>query len=246
MAIAMISIPLFLTPEHPCSYLEHEQARSLFVHPLFKMTTQHYAQLIQQGFRRSGDEVYTPRCALCCACLPARLAVACFKPNRTQKRCLKKNINTQAIVKPAVFSQAHYEMYLRYQAARHGDGSMANFSPDDYLHFLSSFWCDTRFVEFSINNELAAVAVIDQVDNSWSAVYTFFEPKFSDYGLGVYAVLWEIEQLKLQRGEYLYLGFWIKNCQKMAYKNNYQPLQLFINNQWTELPATAFMDENSV
>ena len=230
----MISIPLFLSQEHPCGYLENEQAKSLFVHPSYPITPSIYAQLLKQGFRRSGDEVYRPHCPHCSACIPVRLSVEKFKPNRNQKRCMIKNIDTQAIVKPPVFEQAHYEMYLRYQAVRHSDGSMANGSPEDYLDFLGSSWCDTRFVEFSINNELAGIAVIDQFEEAWSAVYTFFDPKFSSYSLGVYAVLWQIEQAIMQKKEFLYLGFWIKACKKMAYKSDYQPIQLFIDNQWVE------------
>ena len=233
----MTSIPLFLTQPYPCSYLDHEVTQSLLVDPSFNITASQYSQLIELGFRRSGNEVYKPHCPSCAGCIPARLSVDDFKPNRNQKRCLKKNRNTQATIKSAVFSQQHFEMYLRYQSHRHHDGSMANFSPNEYIQFLGSLWCDTRFVEFTIDNELAAVAVIDLLDNAWSAVYTFFEPKFASYGLGAYAILWEIEQAKLRHLEFLYLGFWIKNCQKMAYKINYQPIQLLINNQWTNLPV---------
>ena len=233
----MITIPLFLTPKHPCSYLEGEQAQSVFVHPSFKLSPAIYSQLIAKGFRRSGDEVYAPQCAGCSACIPSRLAVADFKPNRSQKRCLKRNIDTQAVVKPAVFEPVHYELYLHYQTIRHGDGDMAKASPDDYINFLGSSWCDTRFVEFFIGNELAGVAVIDQLDNALSAVYTFFDPKFSSYSLGVYAVLWQIEQAKREQREFLYLGFWIKECKKMAYKSDYQPLQVLVDNHWLEYPV---------
>ena len=231
----MISIPLFLSQKHPCGYLEDERAQSLFAHPSFPITPSIYARLIEQGFRRSGDEIYAPHCPHCAACIPVRLSVEKFKPSRSQKRCIAKNIGTQAIVKHAVFEQAHYEMFLRYQAIRHSNGSMADTSPDDYLGFLGSSWCNTRFVEFSINNELAGVAVIDQFEKAWSAVYTFFEPKFSSYSLGAYAVLWQIEQATLHQKEFLYLGFWIKDCKKMAYKSDYQPLQCLINNQWIEM-----------
>ncbi len=126
-------------------------------------------------------------------------------------------------------------MFMRYQEMRHGDSSMAHSSPDEYLAFLGSTWCDTRFVEFSINNALAGIAVVDYLDNALSAVYTFFDPELSQYSLGAYAILWQIEHAIQQQLEYLYLGFWIKNCKKMSYKNEYQPLQLFIDNCWTDL-----------
>ena len=233
----MTSISLFLSQEHPCGYLDDKKAQSLFVHPGYPVTSSIYTQLIEQGFRRSGDEVYAPHCPHCSSCISVRLPVKKFKPSRSQKRCLSKNRATQVIVKPAVFEQAHYDMYLRYQAVRHSDSSMATVSPDEYLNFLGSSWCSTKFVEFSINNELAGVAVIDQFEQAWSAVYTFFEPKFNDYSLGVYAVLWQIEQVVRQQKEFLYLGFWIQACKKMAYKSDYQPLQLLIDKQWLEMSA---------
>ncbi len=231
----MITIPLFLTREQPCSYLDDKQAQSVFVHPTFPLSTRVYAQLIAQGYRRSGDQVYRPYCASCTACIPARLAVARFNPNRSQKRCWKNNTQTRAVIKPAVFEQAHYDLYLRYQTSRHSDGDMAKASPDDYLSFLGSTWCDTQFVEFFIDNELAGVAVIDQFDNALSAVYTFFDPKFSSYSLGVYAVLWQIEYAKRSQRDFVYLGFWIEDCKKMAYKNGYQPLQVLLENHWIDL-----------
>jgi arginine-tRNA-protein transferase len=230
----MKTLPLFLTEEHPCSYLDGEQARSVFVHPSCVMTEDIYEQLMAQGFRRSGDDVYKPHCRRCSACIAIRLAVAEFIPNRSQKRCRERNRNTQVTIKPAEFEQEHYNMYLRYQAIRHTDGDMAKSSPEDYFDFLSSSWCETRFVEFSINGQLVAVAVVDQMDHAWSAVYTFFDPDFAEYSPGVYAVLWQIEQARQSGREFLYLGYWIQSCKKMTYKTQYQPLQLFVNQHWTE------------
>ncbi len=230
----MISIPLYLTAAYECSYLDAQFAQSVFVHPSCSLTNEMYAQLIEQGFRRSGDQVYKPYCAQCSACIPVRLAVDDFKPNRRQKRCLTKNRQIGVDIKPAVFSWAHYELYIRYQMIRHKDGDMAKVSAEEYFDFLGSTWCNTQFVEFSIDNELAGVAVVDQFDNALSAVYTFFDPKFSSLSLGVYAVLWQIEQARSLHKEFLYLGYWIKACQKMSYKSDYQPLQSLIDRQWVD------------
>jgi arginine-tRNA-protein transferase len=228
----MTSIPLFLNTEHPCSYLGQQRAQSIFVHPRFDLTTQIYTHLVEQGFRRSGDNVYAPHCPQCSACIPVRLRANDFKANRSQKRCWHNNADTQIIVKPAVFEQQHYDLYCRYQALRHGDGAMADASADDYINFLSSSWCDTVFVEFSIQGHLAGVAIVDQLPNALSAVYTFFDPQFASHSLGTFAVLWQIERAKAQHREFVYLGFWISNCQKMAYKSNFQPLQQRIDGQW--------------
>ncbi|MCF7986648.1 MAG: arginyltransferase [Methylovulum sp.] len=228
----MNTVPLVYSQAHTCSYLENKLARSAFVHPGYPLTTSRYAELLTQGFRRSGDMVYKPTCGQCVACLSSRVPITQFKPSRSQKRCWLRNAETVACIKPPIFEQTHYDMYLRYQALRHAEGEMADIDSTEYMSFLGSAWCDTQFVEFSIAGELAGVAVIDCFDRAWSAVYTFFEPKFSSNGLGTYAVLWQIEQLRLKQLDFLYLGYWIQDCKKMAYKRNYQPMQILMNNEW--------------
>ena len=121
---------------------------------------------------------------------------------------------------------------MRYQQARHAGSAMAETSPEEYINFLSSDWCDTLFVEFHTQDKLAAVAIVDQLPDALSAVYTFFDPDLAHLSLGNYAILWQIlyaQQLKL---EWLYLGYWIKHCRKMSYKDAYRPLQAFINEHW--------------
>jgi leucyl-tRNA---protein transferase len=239
MAKQMISIPLLLNTEHDCSYLDQHRSQSIFVHPQFQLTTAVYGQLVEQGFRRSGDNVYAPHCSGCNACIPVRIRADDFKPNRSQKRCWQNNADTQVIIKPAAFEQHHYDLYCRYQAMRHAESAMASASTNEYLNFLGSSWCDTVFVEFSIQGQLAGIAVVDQLPNALSAVYTFFDPQFSSYGLGTFAVLWQIASAKLQKREFLYLGYWIKACKKMAYKSNYQPLQQRLNDQWITTKNTT-------
>lgn len=228
----MISIPLYLGTEHPCGYLDNYQAQFAYVHPAFSLNTDIYTQLIAQGFRRSGSDVYQTYCVACKKCIPVRLAVQDFQPSRQQRRTLNKNSDIHVNIKPAIFEQAHFELYQHYQLSRHADSSMANTTKENYISFLSSDWCNTLFVEFFCNNELAGVAVVDSLDNALSAVYTFFDPKFSARSLGVYAVLWQIEYAKSLDLEWLYLGYWIAECQKMSYKSKYQPLQGLIDDQW--------------
>ncbi|MDD2739854.1 MAG: arginyltransferase [Methylomonas lenta] len=233
----MISLPLWLTAENACSYLDGRLSQSAVVHPDFDMDTSLYAQLLEQGFRRSGSQVYKPYCNNCQACVPTRLPVAVFQPNRKQRRCSQRNKHTQVVIKTAEFNERHFDLYRRYQIARHDKTQATEISREDYLHFLGSTWCDTWFVEFLIEGQLAAVAIVDVLENALSAVYTFFDPAFNDYSPGVFAVLWQIETARQHQLEHVYLGFWIADCRKMSYKTQYQPLEGLIAGKWQNIKS---------
>ncbi|MDT4290323.1 arginyltransferase [Methylomonas sp. MO1] len=240
----MSSIPIWLDSGHACGYLDDRLARSGFVHPSVEMDTALYSQLIVQGFRRSGDHVYKPYCETCQACVPTRLPVQAFQPDRKQKRCIKRNEQTRIVVKDAEFDPRHFQLYQRYLNARHDKpGEDTETTPDDYIKFLGSSWCDTMFVEFLIGGQLAGVAVVDVVTDGLSAVYTFFDPDFADYSPGVYAVCWQIETAKQLGLEYVYLGYWIKDCRKMRYKIDYQPLSGLIDGQWQAISKQTFNED---
>ncbi|NOQ65532.1 MAG: arginyltransferase [Methyloprofundus sp.] len=233
----MISIPLYVDKPHACSYLDEHQSRFSYIHPSVPLETALYSQLLERGFRRSGAYVYQTSCHNCQKCVAVRLAVNDFQASRQQRRVWKKNGDIEVIVKPAVFEQAHYDLYVEYQKDRHEGGNMAEATEDDYISFLSSAWSDTLFVEFSCAGELAGVAVIDRLEDALSAVYTFFDPKFAQRSLGVYAVLWGVEYAKSLGLKWNYLGYWIADCQKMSYKTKYQPLQGFVDEQWCQYDA---------
>jgi arginine-tRNA-protein transferase len=191
-----------------------------------------YSRLAEQGFRRSGDLVYRPHCLLCAACVPVRIPVARFAPDRSQRRVWRANADLAVNSMPAEFDEEHYRLFRRYLAARHDDGGMADSSPEDYAGFLCSRWADTRFVEFRSAKELLAVAVVDRLETGLSAVYTFFDPGHAERGLGTLAVLWQVGEARRLGLDWLYLGFWIEDCRKMSYKQHFRPLEARIGEQW--------------
>jgi arginine-tRNA-protein transferase len=138
---------------------------------------------------------------------------------------------TVSLVAP-VFKSEHFDLYCRYQNSRHEGGGMDNPTPKNYIEFLTSNWSRTGFYEFRLDEQLLAIAVVDRLKTGLSAVYTFFDPDYSARSLGAYAILWEIEKAKLMNLDNLYLGFWIKDCQKMSYKMQYQPLEYYSQGKW--------------
>jgi arginyl-tRNA--protein-N-Asp/Glu arginylyltransferase len=227
-----MSFNLYGTPPHKCSYLPNQLATTVFVDPKMPKNMKLYDELAQQGFRRSGNELYIPACKKCQACISVRVPVTEFVASRRQRRIWKKNQDLTILAATPVFKLEHFELYCRYLTARHQGDGMDKPTPKDYIDFLTSSWSKTIFYEIYLEEQLIGVAIVDRLQNALSAVYTFFDPDYHSRSLGVYAVLWEIEHCKQLEFKWLYLGYWIQDCQKMRYKNEYQPLEYYVNNSW--------------
>jgi arginine-tRNA-protein transferase len=191
-----------------------------------------YNSLIAKGFRRSGNYVYRPHCPHCQACIPVRVPVAEFHPSRVQRRIFKLNQDLQVVPQPSVFSAEHYALYQRYIHDRHTDSGMDHAAPQQYLDFLTSAWAHTVFYEFRRDTQLLAVAVVDQLDQALSAVYTFYDTQEQRRSLGVYAVLWQLAQARKLGLNWVYLGYWLGQADKMRYKSRYRPLEAYWEGQW--------------
>lgn len=226
------TLRFFSTPAHACSYLEDRQATTLFVDPNVEISTELYQKLSGLGFRRSGDYLYRPHCKACQACIPVRVPVTQFSARRRHQRILKKNEDLCISLIDARFDPEFYWLYARYIESRHGDGDMFPPSEEQFASFLMSDWSNTRFVCFRLAGKLMAIAVIDQLQNGLSAVYTFYDPSTPERSLGTLAILWQIKYCLDLNIPHLYLGYWIRNCPKMNYKDQFRPLEYFTNGHW--------------
>lgn len=228
-------LKFYATQPHDCSYLEQEQAVTLFLDPHQPLDEDTYARLSELGFRRSGDHLYRPHCPSCKACVPARIPVGVFSPSRQQTRILKRNQDLRVECRPPRLDAEIYQLYSRYINARHADGDMYPPSQQQFESFLVNKNQFCTFNEFRLDDRLLAVAVTDRLPNGLSAVYTFFDPDESRRSLGRYAILWQIEEARRAGLPALYLGYWIRNCRKMNYKTEYRPLEMLVNQRWTRI-----------
>jgi len=227
------NLKLFATVPHPCSYIDGEQATTLFVDPEANIDAVTYSELSQFGFRRSGKHVYRPRCENCQACIPVRVLVKSFQPSRNQRKCAKRNSDLQISYRKSINNEEHYALYEKYIAQRHADGDMFPASRSQYREFLCSAWNITNYIEFRMpNNQLVAVAVTDILTDGVSAIYTFYDPDEEKRSLGVFSVLYQISLARSLNLPFVYLGYWIQQSDKMRYKSSYKPQQLYIAGQW--------------
>ena len=222
------------SPEN-CGYLPGRKSISAFANPYMDMDVETYDNLIQYGFRRSGAYLYRPHCPDCNECVSIRLPVKEYHFSRSDRRTLRRNKDLDINLVGGRYEEEHFELYRQYINSRHSGGSMENPSRSDYHRFLICDWTDSTFIEFRLGKRLLAVAVTDVTKTGYSAVYTFFDPNETQRSLGHFAILKQIELSVNEELPYLYLGYLIKDCDKMNYKARYKPAQGFIDNRWVDL-----------
>lgn len=238
-------LQFYVTTSYPCGYLENREARSLIATPSHLIDTTTYSDLVMLGFRRSGGFTYRPHCDTCNACVPVRLPVAEFIPDRSQRRAWKQHANLQATVRRLEYDEEHYALYTAYQHMRHPGGGMDKDDREQYRNFLMQSQVDSMLVEFREDGILRMVSVVDVLSDGLSAVYTFYDSADSKASYGTYSVLWLAQWCREQYLPYLFLGYWIRDCRKMAYKTNFKPLEGFIDGDWQPLSDQQSANPNN-
>lgn len=232
-------LQFYATPVHPCSYISGKQAKTLFVDPKISLNAYSYSELTDLGFRRSGQHVYRPHCESCKACMSTRIPISQFRFSKSQKRVLSTNSDLAVHIARPEITDEIYHLYAKYIHQRHYDGDMYPPTREQFESFLARSDQETYFLQFRCGEKLMAVAVVDQLAQGLSAIYTFYDPDEHKRSLGKLAILKQIQITAAQKLPYLYLGYWIKGCNKMDYKTQYRPLEILKDGQW------VLVDKNS-
>jgi leucyl-tRNA---protein transferase len=191
--------------------------------------------LSRAGFRRSQNIAYKPNCQGCTACIPVRIPVDRFRPGRSFRRVRQRNADVDGRELPPVALGSHYALFRRYVCSRHGDGGMAAMSHEDYRAMVQETPVPSRLIEFRSDDRLYGVCLTDRLDDGLSLVYSYFDPDRADDSPGTFIILWHIEQARRLGLPYVYLGYWISQSRKMAYKTRFRPVEGLGPHGWREL-----------
>jgi arginine-tRNA-protein transferase len=226
----------YTTAPLPCPYVPGRTERKVVTEIIGPEAEPLHDRLSRAGFRRSHNIAYAPVCPSCQACIPIRIPVDAFQPDRTLRKIAKANAALEGYRVPARATAEQFQLFQRYQQVRHGDGDMASMSFYDYRAMVEDTPIETCIIEFRDENDrLVSACLTDKLGDGLSAVYSFFAPGLEKRSLGTHAVLWLIDRARALGLPYVYLGYWVSDSRKMAYKARFRPSEVLMNGTWRVL-----------
>lgn len=248
----------YLTAEAPCPYLEGKLERKVFTHLLDVDANTINSMLTGAGFRRSQTIAYKPACDGCSACVSVRIPVDTFAPSTSQRRIIKKNTDLERVPREPIATEPQFELLHTYLQDRHANGGMSDMDEDDFSAMVEETTVDTLIFEYWTRSDpadetqeplgrqkLVGASVTDVIDDGLSMVYSFFDPSESARSLGSYMILDHVKKAREMGLPYVYLGYWIDDCRKMAYKAKYQPLEALTMDGWAPLEPPSDTGSNA-
>ena len=242
----------YLTAESPCPYLEGKLERKVFTHLLDVDANTINSMLTGAGFRRSQTIAYKPACDGCSACVSVRIPVDRFRPSNSQRRIIKRNLDLERVPREPVATEPQFELLHTYLQDRHANGGMSDMDEDDFSAMVEETTVDTVIFEYwqkSVpsgetheplgRHKLIGASVTDVIDDGLSMVYSFFDPSESARSLGSYMILDHVAKAREMGLPYVYLGYWIEDCRKMAYKARFQPLEALTMDGWALMAPSS-------
>ena len=224
----------FATASIACPYVPGRAERKLIVELAGFQAADFYDELSRAGFRRSHRFAYRPACRQCAACVPVRIGVAAFADSRSTRRVRNLNRGLSGRLTAARSSPEQFRLFIAYQRSRHADSEMAAMTYDDYRSMVEESPVRTAVAEFrDREGALVAATLLDRLDDGVSAVYSFYDPTPAYRSLGTWTILWLVEECRRLGLPYVYLGYWIAESPKMAYKSRFPALERLTDLGWT-------------
>ena len=230
----------FVTSPSPCPYLPGRLERKVFTELNGPHASELNDALGRIGFRRSQSVAYRPSCAGCSACVSVRVVADDFRANATQRKLIRRHSDLDISACKAWATDEQFDLLRRYLASRHPGGGMAGMDEGDYADMIEQSPVNSFVVEYrepSVDGRrgrLVGACLTDQQADGLSMIYSFFDAAHEDRpGLGNLIIIDHIRRARALGLPYVYLGYWVKGSDRMAYKTRYRPIEVLGPSGWT-------------
>lgn len=211
-----------------CPYLKGHLSKSRYKY-LEDCTFDYNSKLVKHGYRRFGNYFSKPICDNCNECRSIRINVNEFKFTKSFKRVFKKNSNTKIVVTKPTLADEKLELYKKYHLYMSCKRSW-EFHDLDFMSYYGVYIEGSHNfgyeIDYYVKNKLVCVDLIDIVDDGINSLYCYWDPDFRHLSLGKFSLLIEIRLALRHELSWIYLGFYVKECESLAYKNEYKPYQV--------------------
>lgn len=217
-----------LGAESDCSYLPGRQSL-MHYRVALSLSPGRYETLLARGWRRFGRTMFRPVCRQCSECRSLRVDINGFQPSKSQRRIARRNSDVQLTVATPTITDEHLQLYDDYHADMHERRGWP-YSRIDEEQYLESFvdgnWPFAREFQYRLDGRLVGLGLVDMTGSVMSSIYFVHAPDVRARGLGTASVLREIEAGQQTNHRWLYMGYYIRECDSMNYKDRYRPHQI--------------------
>lgn len=208
-----------------CSYLKDKE--QITNYKVIDNCNKSYCQnLIERGYRRFGRMFFRPICESCTECQSIKIDIQNFKFSKSQRRVINKAKNITSIIRRPSLTKDHISLFEKYHLFMKSkkEWSYKQITPE---HYFSSFVDGHNDFGYEVlyfhNDKLIGVDLIDILDNGISSIYFYYDPDYSEYSLGKLSLYQQIKFAQKSNKEWIYLGYYVKDCPSLSYKSHYKP-----------------------
>lgn len=211
--------------DETCAYLP-DQSQTTHYKIIEQCSREQCAFLIERGWRRFGNMFFRPICQDCNACESIKIDVANFSFSKSQRRILKKAAHFHSRMQTPSMSKEHLELFKKYhdhmeqkrQWENHNVSANGYYA--SFVHGYSNFGYEILYYD---QEKLIGVDLIDMLPEGISSIYFYYDPDYEPYSLGTYSLLKQIMLAQEHQLSWIYLGYYVQECQSLNYKNRYKP-----------------------
>ena len=169
---------------------------------------------------------FRPICSDCDECKSIKIDVKNYAFSKSARRIIRKNSELTTVLQHPTITEEHIELFNKYHQYMHEKKGWDNNQTDAKNYYLSFVNGHEEFgyeVLYFDKEKLIGVDLIDILDNGVSSIYFYYDPDYSHLSLGKYSLYKQILFAKSNHYDWIYLGYYVKECQSLSYKDQFKP-----------------------